>query len=488
MPGNRKYCLWLSLALACCHCAFAQVSGIEDKLFTIPPADSATAAPHTFVQPDARFIVRNIIIKGNRKTRPEIILREIPFRPGESFLLQVLVTKFEEARRQIMNTSLFHEVSVTLKSFDGYNIDILVQVRERWYLFPVPYVKPVDRNLNQWIIEQKGSLDRVNYGAKLLYNNVTGRNDKLRATFITGYTKQLSISYDRQYIDKAMRWGLSLGFALGKNKEINYNTINDKQVFLKQDAYLRNFMGFSAELTYRRAIKTRHRFGFIYTREEIGDTIVKLNPTYFAMSQKRISFPEIFYRMTYLDLDYNPYPTKGYAAEIFIGKKGFNKSVNLLQISASGTGIWPTGKKSFFTTIAYGAIKLPFKQPYFTQHMLGFSDVYLQGYEYYVIDGVAAGYLKAAFNKKLFNFSITIPGGKKREPLKIPFNFYGKVYGNTGYVHNPQPGDNSLSNKMLYSAGLGIDVITFYDFVLKFEWSFNQLGQNDIFLHRKSIF
>src|SRR5205085_3575786 len=137
--------------------------------------------------------------------------------------LQELVKKFDIARKQLMNTTLFHEVVVALKSFDGYYVDVSVDVKERWYIFPIPYFKPVDRNLNQWLVEQKASFSRVNYGAKLLYNNATGRNDKLRAWFIDGYTKQISFSYDRLYIDKAMMWGLSTSFAVGKNKEVNYN-------------------------------------------------------------------------------------------------------------------------------------------------------------------------------------------------------------------------------------------------------------------------
>ncbi len=72
--------------------------------------------------------------------------------------------------------------------------------------------------------------------------------------------------------------------------------------------------------------------------------------------------------------------------------------------------------------------------------------------------------------------------------MRIPITFYGKVFGNTGYVHNPQPGNNFLTNKMLYSGGFGIDIFTLYDVTLKFEWSFNQLGQNGIFLHRNSVF
>ena len=114
---------------------------------------------------------------------------------------------------------------------------------------------------------------------------------------------------------------------------------------------------------------------------------------------------------------------------------------------------------------------------------------FMQGYEYYVIDGVAGGYLKTTLTRELLNFRIRVPATKKgKTPAKIPVRIFGKTYGNTGYVHNPQPGENILSNKMLYSGGFGIDILTFYDVTFKFEYSFNQLGQNGLFLHRKSIF
>jgi outer membrane protein assembly factor BamA len=489
MWRKRKYCLWLLLGFACCRSLYAQhagesgiphgeQTGIESSILdtVIPPGEKA-------------FTVRHIVIVGNKKTKRDIILREIPFKEGDAYLLQNLVQRFEIARRQLMNTSLFHEAIVALKSFEGYNIDVLVEVKERWYIFPVPYFKPVDRNLNQWLFEQNGSLSRVNYGAKLLYNNVTGRNDKLRVWVINGYTKQLSFNYDRLYIDKQMKWGLNTAFAIGRNRELNYTTLNDKQDFLKTDKYIRNFMSATAELTYRKAIKTRHRFGLAYTIEEVADTVLKLNPDYFKYGKYRVEFPEIYYGMTYYDVDYIPYPTKGYAADIRISKKGFTKFYNLFQLTAKGSANWPVGKKSFFSLNGYGTAKLPFKQPYFNQRLLGYSDVYMQGYEYYVIDGVAGGYLKASLARKLINFNIKIPGTKKLAPQKIPINIYGRVYGNTGYTYHPNPVIyNSLSNKMLYSGGIGIDIVTIYDFTFRVDWSFNQLGQNGIFLHKKALF
>ena len=486
---ERKYCLWLVLALACCHDLLAQFSGGEELPSDTTPSWSFPAIDTTKQNPaQALFTVRTIYILGNKRTRPDIILREIPFKSGEQYPLNELVKKFEGARKQLMNTALFHDVVVALKSFDGYNIDIIVDVKERWYIFPVPYFKPVDRNINQWIIEQKASLSRVNYGAKLLYNNATGRNDKFRFWWINGYTKQLSFSYDRMYIDKKMKWGMNVAFAVGKNREINYNTILNKQVFLKDESYVRNFLSTSMELTYRRAIKTRHRFGLSFTKEEVSDTVLSLNPGYFNHGVKKVSFVDLYYIMSYFDVDYIPYPTKGYAAEVSLVKRGFKKENNLWGMNAKGTALWPVSNKSFFSLSAFGGVKLPFKQPFYNRRMLGYSDVFLQGYEYYVIDGVAAGYLKAMLTRKLFNFSIKTPALKKFASQRIPFSIYGKIYGNAGYVHNPDPGTNFLSNKMLYSGGFGIDIITMYDFTLKLEFSFNQLGQNGLFFHRNSIF
>jgi outer membrane protein assembly factor BamA len=81
------------------------------------------------------FTIRNIVISGNKKTKASIILRELPFKSGETYPLSELVKKFEDARRQLLNLVLFHEVLVAVKSFEENNVDILVAVKERWYLF-----------------------------------------------------------------------------------------------------------------------------------------------------------------------------------------------------------------------------------------------------------------------------------------------------------------------------------------------------------------
>ncbi|MGZ8553685.1 MAG: POTRA domain-containing protein [Chitinophagaceae bacterium] len=449
------------------------------------PADSSEIS-----YPEPAVRVGNIFIEGNKKTRDIILLREIPFRSGDKYTLEELVKKFGIARRQLLNTTLFTEVIVAAKNIEGDQVDVLVEVKERWYIFPVPYFRPADRNLNQWIVEQNASLKRVNYGLKLFYNNPTGSHDKLRFSLASGYTRQIGFSYDRLYIDRKMKWGMKLGFNAGKNHEINYNTVNDKQVFLKdENDFVRKFTSGSVQLTYRKAIKTRHSFGIGYTTEVVADTIVRANPEYFKAGRNRISFPGISYSMSYYDLDYIPYPTKGYAAEVSIAKSGWDRQMNLWQLNIKGLGYWNLDDNLFFSVNMYGGIKLPFKQPYFNQRFLGYGDVYLQGFEYYVIDGAAGGYIKTALNKRLLNITFKTPPRKKgKDGQTLPIGIYGKVFGNAGYVYNENPGENSLSNTMLWSGGIGIDILTLYDITFKIEWSFNSLGQNGLFLHRKTIF
>ena len=480
MRKKKKYCFWLIIAMMSSHILSAQV----------PVTDSLRSGINPVALPATTVMIGDIIITGNKKTKAFIMLREIPFKTGEHYLMADLIKKFEDARRQLMNTSLFHTVLVAAQNFEGEKVNVIVTVKERWYLFPVPYLKPVDRNLNQWIVEQKASLSRVNYGAKVLYNNATGKNDKFRLLLVSGYTRQVSFSYDRLYIDKALKWGMKIGFATGKNREINYNTIKDKQVFIKdENSYVRGFTSITSELTYRRAIRARHSFGLSFYMENIQDTIVALNPEYFKAGRTRTAFPTISYNLSYFDLDYIPYPTKGYAAQVSLSKSGINNTINIWAFNAKGSGSWHVAPKLFFNLNVYGGIKLPFKQPYFNQRFLGYGDTFMQGYEYYVIDGVAGGYIKTTLTRELLNFDIRVPPMKKGKAAEhIPVRIFGKIYGNTGYVYTPEPGQNLLSNKMLYSGGFGIDILTFYDVTFKIEWTFNQLGQNGIFVHRKSIF
>lgn len=435
------------------------------------------------------FTVKEILIEGNRQTRNATILREVAFHEGWQYSLPELVKKFAEAKRQLMNTALFHEVIVSLKSLQGYDAIVEISVKERWYIFPFPFIKTVDRSFGEWVKEQNMDWDRVNYGVRIKHNNSTGRNDKLTFNFTNGYTQQFALSYQGLILDRNQQWTSALGFATGKNKQLDYITTDNKRQFFKSDQqFVHSFTRTYLEFSYRRAIKTKHTFGASYSVESVPDTILQINPSFSPHQQRTMRFPEFYYTLSHFNLDYIPYPTKGYAAEISLRKRGINNQMNLWQITTKTSANWPLSDKYFFNVRMAGGLKLPFKQPYVNQQFLGFNDMFMQGYEYFVVNGVAGGYTKAIFSRELLNTKLHISSQKIKKLNNIPIRMYGKIYGNIGYVYNPLPGDNQLCNRMLYSGGVGLDIITFYDFIIRLEWSFNQLGQNDIYLHRKNYF
>ncbi|MFZ9877025.1 MAG: hypothetical protein ACO3EG_00470, partial [Chitinophagaceae bacterium] len=59
---------------------------------------------------------------------------------------------------------------------------------------------------------------------------------------------------------------------------------------------------------------------------------------------------------------------------------------------------------------------------------------------------------------------------------------------NAGYVYSPTTLNNQLQNRFLQASGIGIDLLSLYDLTIRIEYSFNNLGQNGLFLHRTSNF
>jgi hypothetical protein len=75
----------------------------------------------------------------------------------------------------------------------------------------------------------------------------------------------------------------------------------------------------------------------------------------------------------------------------------------------------------------------------------------------------------------------------------IPFAIYLKAYADFGYVKNyPYYISNNLnrmlSDKLIFGTGFGVDLVSSYDVVLRFEYSFNAEGDRGFFFHIKKEF
>lgn len=457
----------------------AQVNSLQSQLIY------STNELNTYTDTTSLFTIKEIILEGNQRTKEKIILRELPFEVNERYSLSELIEKFAIARRQLMNSTLFQDVVVSLNTLQGYDAAVKVSVIERLYIFPIPFIKVVDQNLQQWVTDSKMDMGKVKYGIKTTMKNFTGRNDRFSFNITSGFTKELSFRYEGLPLDNKLRWSGSLGVWYGQNRDFQYATVAHKPLaYRNNEDFVHDFFRTYAEVSYRRAIKARHSFSVGYNNERISDTLLHIHQQ-FQLPNRYMKYPEFTYRFQYFDADFIPYPTKGYVADMSLSRKGlFNSDVGMWQLVARTSASWPLNDKYFFNLRTTAMLRLPFKQPYVNQRFLGGSDLFLQGYESYEIDGVAGGFTKATFTRKLLQTAIHLPFTQIKKISTIPIKVYGKVYGNAGYVYaeNVDP-SNNLNNRLIYSGGVGLDIVLFYDLALKLEWSWNQLHQNGLYLH-----
>ncbi len=430
--------------------------------------------------------VGTITITGNKITKEHIVRREFFLNEGDSMSYRDLFARMQETQNYLMNTALFVEANMHVRSRVDDTVHLSVDLKERWYIFPLPYFKLVDRNFNQWWVEHKRSLERVNYGLKFMWYNFTGRKDNLYVYLITGYNRQVQLKYEQPVIEKTMKHGVGILLRYSNQKEAIYDTRFNKQVFQKQEKFVREDRRVELDYYYRPAIKSRHTIKLAFQTVSIADSISKLNPSFFG-SGTSVAYPEIAYHYHYFGADYTPYPTKGLLVKGELLRRGFSSKLDMWQLTGRVQYTHPVSKKTQLQLEGWGSIKLPFEQPFYNRQMLGYSEIYMRGLEYYVVDGVAGGMGKATLQTQVLGFTLNNPY-KIKSLERIPVRIMLKLYSDAGYIHAEKAATNMLNNKLLHTWGVGLDIVTIYDLVLKVEYSFNQLGNRGLFLHSKNEF
>ena len=113
-----------------------------------------------------KFTVSDIIITGNKVTKAEIIIRELPFSKNSSFAKNNLTQIIQESKQNLINLKLFNFVEITPLIRDN-QVKIVIDVTERWYFWPYPILEISERNFNSWWSEFSAS----NYCPQAHYNN-----------------------------------------------------------------------------------------------------------------------------------------------------------------------------------------------------------------------------------------------------------------------------------------------------------------------------
>ena len=441
------------------------------------------------------YYIANVVVQGNKKTKNYIVIRDITFAKGDSILPQALDEALKRSQQNIFNTALFIEVKLDAirNPKNRQDITIFVTVKERWYIFPNLEFKLYDKNYKEWVNVYNADISRVQYGVRFVHNNLSGRRDVLRLNIINGFSKELSFSYAQPYTDKDLKHGFSIigGYksSIGVNYADSVNAGLPRQ--LCASCTKPNFRLFSQQnyfvgvgYNYRISNYANHGTSITFINNTIADTVAKKNPNYYTGNILTANILDINYTYSYGKLDYFAYPTVGSTFRVGARMRFASKGANqLLLFSFIGKNVALRKRLFFGSTLSTSLKLMPSPYNYNNLKSSNLEIPNLRGLEQYLIYNTFDVGLRNSFRFNFIDKKYKLGLHQKYfdvVPIKAylrPFADFGYAYLNTTYYNNY----SRLNNKLLYTYGIGLDVVTIYDFVIRIDYSFNQLEQRGLF-------
>lgn len=439
---------------------------------------------------DSLVVIDDLELIGNKITTERILYREITFNVGDTLNIADYKQRKLKSEENLMNTSLFNFAKISDSIFIKDHITYAqtkVEVTERWYIWPLPILELAERNFNAWW--ETKDLGLLNYGIFMDWQNFRGRKEQLKLLLQLGYDEKLGLSYTVPYINKKQTVGLSMGFNQTKNHQTSYFTENNRveRVRLPIEYAQVSYHAFLA-ISHRASIYKKHYLEVSYNERNFADTIFTLNPDFYSSPNTKAQYMKLSYSFKDDHRDYKSFPLKGYYWDVLIEKKGFGlfeeSNISLLSAKFNIRKYWKLDKRLFFAAGIAARVANDKNHPYFLSTGLGYGRDFVRGYEFYVVDGQDYALLKTDLKFELVPQQVMkikfIPTEKFN---KIPWALYLSIFSDLAYSPGDRRNGNSLQNDMLHGYGAGINLVTYYDVVIRFEYSFNKMKESGFFIH-----
>lgn len=440
--------------------------------------------------PGDSIIISGINIDGNKVTKSEIIYRELTFKKGDKIAFSHLYSVLDSSTQNLMNTFLFNFVSSTADfNEDSTHVIILINVSERWYLWPEPVFNLVDINLNQWWREKDFS--KTTYGLILTKKNFRGKNETVSVGVQQGFSERYSLTYRIPYINRRLKDGISIGASYLQSKQVLFSAPQSIPLYYKSPDYLRRDLNLSLLYSYRRGFYHTTGLYTSYRKTEVRDSVFVLNRDYFITGKNTQRYTTVGIWFVDDHRDFHAYPLRGYFYSIDLAKQGFgflDDDTDQISVVTILKGYKYLGMKFFVAASARARFTNRSKQSFFNQVSIGSGSTGLQGYDNYLILGQNTYLFKSALKYNLLAERIIylnfVPLDKFN---RVPLAMYINLFSDAGYVENKHfTTSGDLTNQLLYGFGAGIDFVTYYNLILRVEYSFNKFGENGLYIHFSS--
>ena len=236
-------------------------------------------------------MIDSVRVEGNKKTRDQVILREIPFTFPDSLNEEDILY----IQNRIQNLFLFNQVQISFQQENPKTV-MVIHVKETWYIYPVPVLFINDRDWSKW-----------SYGFTVTHYNFRGMNEKLSFGGWAGFNPSFFINYTNPWIGRKAR--LTMGFSIFKR-------IVENRFFLFDEDHLGFGFDFGKRLTLTKSFQVFFNLQRIEFPEEYDPLTVSQTGTDYE--------PKYGLNLRHDNRDLIEYPMQGKLVNWRITKAGFN--------------------------------------------------------------------------------------------------------------------------------------------------------------------
>ncbi|MFI5145047.1 MAG: POTRA domain-containing protein [Ignavibacteria bacterium] len=411
--------------------------------------------------------IRAIIISGNSTTQDYIIIREMALKENGYFTVEGL----QQSILNIYNLRLFLKVDILPIPVSTNEIILNVDVKERWYIFPLPQAGMED-----------GEWSKKWLGLNLLWSNFRGRNETLLIQTKFLYNPSISAYYTVPWIGDNLHLGVTggIGYSKTRNQSLltlgEYNGTGTLSADEPNFDNIRFFTQLSLAKYYTRSFNIFTELDYNYLRV----TQYAINRTISPTGKDK--YAGIGFGINLDQRNIIEYSTRGYYLRTSYTRYGFiDKDINYGIYNFEGQSYIPfVFSKNFFITLAsriFTSLSAGNNIPYYNHVYLGYGDDYVRGW------------LKKAYegeDKLTFYNEIRIPilnpryinSGKLPVIKNMPFisdmelrhGLYGTIIFDAGSIWNKYQKFSKV--RFMSGAGIGLNAVLPFGYVCRLEWSF----------------
>lgn len=407
-------------------------------------------------------LIDSIIVVGNAKTKPFVILRELNISKGDT----INATIIEQFKNRLYSLQLFNSVDIFTDKNNNNSCNLIIHVNERWFIYPVPVFGIKDHNWKKFY-----------YGIGLLNTNFRGMDEKIFVMGTLGYEPSFQFYYRTP----------NLKFIKDGFYEVNLSIskIENRSVFasgLENNFYIKNYY-LSSTLGKRFNLTQKLWFNVGYQLLSVEEEF-----SYATLDRSGIDkFPIIGFGYQYDTRDLNDFTTKGMFLSFHLRKFGIlQEKINYAKSYFDLRKFIPVLSNITFAFRNYLNLSHGKNIPSYNLSHIGYSEK-IRGHFTKIFEG--ENLLNASAEVRMF---ILKPEYFNINFIPIPefsvwkFGVALVVFGDAGKVwYNKELFKWQNFNK---GYGFGLNFILPYHLVLRLEYAMNEYNKSELIFDLYSSF